>query len=328
MAYETGTATNLEDFLGKLDTFLVANGWTQDLLDNTNNEAAWHKNSVYISVGWNTGSSGEMSLHQATGYTGGQDPGDHPGDSGNGYNTAGTPSESAILSERCVNDIGNGPYPSYHFFEQDSGPMYVHVVLETSTDVFRHFGFGEIDKSGDWAGGEYCYGQYHSSTIAISSSSSLLLDGLYSNGSFPRRAATMRISGMAGQPVGSVWGQIWGTSAARPDDTATNAKVNIQGGFRAGPITEAFGWIKGTTTSGVIPGYPISLFYVDNSANFVYHLGYMADVRGVNIDSMAPADIVTIGGEDWVFFPTSQKTTVSSSNRSYNQGIMYRKELA
>lgn len=332
MAYETGAASDLEDLISKVDTFMVANGWTQDQLDTGANQAAWSKNSVFVSVAWaTTASTGEMSIHQATGYSGGNRPGTHTGDSGNGYNTGASPTEVNILTERGVQGIGNGPFPSYHIFEQDSGPAHVYVVVEISSEIFRHFGWGEADKTGDWSGGEFAYGSRHTVSSAVSNSNVCLLDGLFldTSGENERRAATMRISGMPNQPGGSVWGQVWGADGSTiPDDTASNAKINIQGGFRSGPIARALGWVKAGTTSGLIPGYPIALWWNDEVNDFVYFLGYMANVRGVNIETIAPGQEVVIGSDTWVFFPTAQKTLVTGSNRSYHQGLMYKKVTA
>ena len=331
MAYQTGSAVDLEDLLSKLFTFATANGWVQDQLDNSINQAALHKGTVFISMAWNTTSTtGEMSIHQATAYVGGNRPGTHTNDSGNGFNTSASPTQPQIITERCVFGILNGPYASYHFFEQDSGPAYLHVVVQVSSSVYRHFGFGNLVKTGDWTGGAYCYGHYQNSSSPIAQTNSALFDGLFSNLTNPRRAATIHVESLPNEPVASKWGQIWGQNdVTEPADEAGNAKMNIQGGFSGGPIAFAFGWLKAGTSSGLIPSYPIALYYVDDTVNnFVYFLGFMPDVRGVNIATIAPEQEVTIGADIWIFFPSSQQTSVVNNNRTFNQGIMYKKVTA
>src|SRR5688572_20057681 len=120
MAYQTGTASSLSDLMSQLNTFAVANGWTSDELDTASSprEMAIHKGSIYVSFAWTT-TPLHLSVHQALGYTGGNRAGTHPDDSGNGYNGPSTQTDVNILTERCVNNINNGPY-TYYFFENDA----------------------------------------------------------------------------------------------------------------------------------------------------------------------------------------------------------------
>lgn len=52
MAYETGIPTDQEDFIDKLQTFAVANGWTLDYNDQTRDQAGIHLNNVYVQFAW------------------------------------------------------------------------------------------------------------------------------------------------------------------------------------------------------------------------------------------------------------------------------------
>lgn len=327
MAYETGTATDLANLLGKLLTFATANGWTQDEFDTVNGKIAFHKNNIYISGRWNVATPLVLSIHQALGYTGGNEPGTHPNDSGNGYNTTSDHTNTLLDNERSVPNIGDGSFPSYYFFEDDN---YLHVVVEISSNVFRHLHFGEIDKYSDWTGGEYCCAQYQWVAGPIDFRNNCCFDGLFEDtgGDNKRRASTIHIEGMPNQDAASKWGQIWGyhdSAATIPDDTAGEAKISCQGGFRGGPIARMFAWIPSGSTSGMISMVQIGLWYVDISTSFVYLLGYLPDVRFLNIRNFAPKQEITIGSDVWVIFPLSEKTTSAGVNTTYYSGIAYKK---
>jgi len=65
------------------------------------------------------------------------------------------------------------------------------------------------------------------------------------------------------------------------------------------------------------------LYYDKPNTNF-YFLGFMPDIRGMNIGQFAPKDTVVIGSDTWQVFPSSQKTTAAVTNASKNQGIAYK----
>jgi len=334
MTYETGTASDLVDLLTKLSTFAVTThgGWTEGYLNTTNGWFELHKGSLSASFKYTkTGTPTVISVHQATAFVGtGTAPGAHTADSGNGFNTTTTGHTNANLEgERCVRDIGNGPFPAYYFFADDTDNDYIHVCVEVSTGTYRHFGFGILDKIGNnWVGGEYAYGHYQdagASSVAVDPNTQTLLDGLNASGD-ALRAATLRItSGLANQSPA-----VWGVSSALATanlltDTAGNVRRQIHGGYRSGMAARGFGNPIGNFSSGAIPLYSIAAFYRDPSNPRVYLLGYMPDVRGCNIRNFEPAQEVTIGTDVWKFFPLSIRTTALVTGRTQYSGIAYRK---
>ena len=336
MAYETGTATDIADLISKLSTFAVANGWTEDRRDSGNGIIGLSKNSVFVSGRWDPASHDMLSLHQANAIlpSSGTEPGDVASDSGNGYNTTSSHANTVLDDERHV-ELGPGPYPSYYFFENDSGPAYIHIVVETSTDSFVHFGFGEIDKVGDgWTGGEYVYGHNRGFTQWVSTGNTHLLSGVTdaTNPSLIAQNATIRISGFPNQPVGTVWGMVSGSArldARQGTDSAANARVGVQGGFQAGPFSSPWGVFPASKTSGLIPMYSIGLFYCNNDTeNHAYFLGWQADVRGVNIRGIAPKEEIVIGSDTWVIFPQTKRNTAASIDNSTYSGVAYKKVTA
>jgi len=343
MAYQTGSATDLGDLLTKLDTFLVANGYTQDDFDDgattpAEGFAAWHKGSVgsgmWISMKWVANAPNNLSLHQALGHTPSNDPGNHPNDSGNGYNAA-FGSDALLETERSINTIGDGPFVSYHFFEQDSGPGYVHVVVEIESEVFRHFGWGTLEKFNDWTGGEYCYGHWHdegTNSDALDANSHNLLDGLSAlTASTGKRNATIHAEGLPMQGVNEKWlhhsGGLSTTSATFVDTAGETMRISF-GGFRSGPVAFLLGNFQSDIATGHIPMYPLAIFVNDYVNDYVYFLGSVPDIRGIDITYFAPGQEITIGSDVWVVFPTARRTSDNVVNRTYFQGIAYKKVTA
>lgn len=336
MAFELGNALDLEDLLAKLDTFAtgLAAPWSTIYASNPQTTDGWfelNKGNLSFSAKFPVGAQGppqHMSVHHATGSTSSAAaPGAHTADSGNGY-TGGTTghTNANLLTERCVSQIGNGPFPSYRFFS-DVSPDYIHVVVETVTGTFRHFGFGGLERFGDnWVGSEYVYGSYIQQTTTTTPTApqhDTLLDGL---ATVDARSATIRIaSGLLNQSP-AVWGVSSAQASASLDnDTAGNVRRQIHGSFRAGMEPRGFGNMIGNTSSGVIAMYSIAAYYRDPSNPRVQLLGHMPDVRACNIKNLVAGDEITVGTDTWIAFPMSIKSSAAVLGRTRNSGIAYRK---
>lgn len=338
MTYETGTADDLEDLLTKLDVFAdtTHGGWTGGYASNPQTTDGWFelsKGSLSFSAKYPIVETPEhMSLHQATGFVGtGTAPGAHTADSGNGYNGGTTGHTNANLDdERCVQDIGNGPFTSYHFFADDVAPRdYIHCVVQPEPGLFRHFGFGTLEKFGNnWVGGEYVYGHRQDSSTSANPTSTnhtTLLDGRCGSG-LRLSAATMRIaSGLENQSpaVWSVAAEV--VSASLLNDTAGNVRRQLHGGYRAGMTARGFGQVIGQGSSGYVGFYPITAFHRDPNNARVQYLGHMSDVAAFNTRNFAAEEEIVIGSDTWVLFPMSSKTVANVVNRSLYSGIAYLK---
>lgn len=321
MAYETGTSTGVVDLLTKLFTFATANGWTQDQAVGSG-KAAMHRNNIYVSFRYDTSSPNNVGIYQALGYVGGNDPGNHTNDSGNGSVVGFTNANIAL--GRLVG-LGTSSFPAYYFFESDT---YLHVVVEVSTGSFRHFGFGTLVPYGDgWTGNEYAYGQVlqGANASAVNNTTTALLDGLATSALGAGFMGTVHVEGLPSQAGSSKWGVTWADRvSSQGTDRAGNARVFLQGGFRGGPISSSLSPIVATGSGGLGTMWPIQIWY--RTGTDVYLLGEMPDVRGVNVRYHAPAETMSIGGDDWMFFPTVQRDlTVSVNGASAAQGIAYKK---
>lgn len=345
MTYLTGTATDFIDLIGQLNTFATTThgGW-----------AAGYSPAVNVTNGWWEVSKGntsvsmkfavspqtpidDVSIHHATSFINTSTaPGKHTDDSGNGYNATDTGHTNTNLSsERNIHNLGDGPF-TFYFFADDTSPNdYIHCVVLSSDNGYRHFGWGDNLVHGsnknfgnNWVGGGYVYGHYQiagTSRTAIDILHSTLLDGLNAD-TRQLMSATIRItSGLANQGA-ATWANVTAATATG-SDTAAKIRQRVHGGFRAGMEARGFGTMKGSIATGWIPSYGISANYRDPSNDRVYLLGYLADVRALNIANFTDAQEVLIGTETWILFPMSIKTTAAVNFRSLNSGIMYRKVI-
>lgn len=336
MGYINESLSSLQDFVTKLDAFMVGEGWTQDQLDTGAGKWAIHRSaggfSLYLSARWDTSTPGNLGLYQALGYSGGSDPGNHTDDSGNGIVTG----TNATLATGRHAAITNSPL-QYWAFADD---YYVHVVVETATDTFLHLGIGALDKRGDWTGGEYCYGHRFvtgiATTPALRPGSTTLLDGLAADGSGSEPAnmdpycGTVHVEGFAGAATNQKWGVCMGGSgnlASFGTDRAAVQRAIIGGGFRGGPVAAQFGRFSASSVKGLQNLYPLAIFKQHDSDGSVLFLGTMKDVRGVSIEFWTPRDEVLIGSDTWVLFPTYKKYPGSGAVTSTSgyQGIAYKK---
>lgn len=326
MAYETGSTSGIEDLVTKLFTFatgLTTTPWTQDELDTgANNRATLHRGSCYVSFGWDA-TAASLGIAQSLGYTAGQPFYNHLNDSGNADSTP-----STLDSGRRVNFGSSGPGWTYYFFAGEGATPYIHVVVEVSSGLFRHFGFGNLVKLGTWTGGEYCYGHLWSTSDPDNVTyvqHSFGLDGVYTGSN---EGATMHVEGLPEQAGTEKWGQFCDRTSGGTD-RAGNARRVLSGGSRGGFWGRYLGWIRSSTLNAYKPLIPIPVALYDTAAapDTWRWLGHQPDVAIVNMASYTPKQEISVGaGETWVVFPWVRKQYLqASTDESWNAGIAYKK---
>lgn len=344
MGFINETVSGLEDFITKLNSFLVSDGWTSDELDTVNGEWGISRGTIFAQARWEKPvvASPSFGLYHSLGFINTATlPGNQTDDSGNG---AVSGSNATLITQRSV--FVGATAVQYWAFTPNSDPRYCHVVLQIDTiPRFVHFGFGLLDKIGDWTGGEYCYGFRQqtgfNNSVAILGGTTILLDGQSADGSFPQPnnmeeyCATVHAEGLPNQ-VGSPgkWGVCMGNQngANFGTDRAGEARSRFIGGARGSFLARSFGRFGATSTDGLHPMYPIACWYEDTSQGTVagatvdYLLGYQKDVRGINIANFVGGDVINIGGDDWYLFPTLLKFVSGAlTNTSGHQGWAYKR---
>jgi len=341
MAYQTGTATDITDLMSKLTTFAQANGFTQDYYNGTNRHLSLSRSvdNLYVSFCWAT--SGYIGIFQALNYEAAHDeePWDQDNDSGNGNSDF----DSFPDRGRQVSEIGNGPFTAYHFFAY-TDPYNILVVLEFSAGLFRHFGFGKIDKVATWTGGAWAAGHlwnpgisYAMYAVPTFNGHTILLDGWLSHNLTTYKTysdnagATLHCEGLPGQDASSKWGVCvnYNTDDAYLyNDRGSNPRVRISGGFRMGPSVAQFLAYLPDLANGYVPIAPIDLFYAraDGGADGFYYLGRLPNVGHIHLHGIDPAQEITVGADTWIAFPMVRKSNIGGINQeSENAGIIYKK---
>jgi hypothetical protein len=331
MAYEAGVPSSIEDLVTKLFTFATANGWTQDELDLTNNYGTLHytsgATSIYVSFRWDTSPSTDLAIYQSLGWTTSLQPHQQPNDSGNGDTT--TP----INAERRVTFLTPGPYTQYYFFSAETDPFYFYAVVEITSGVFRHFGFGALIKMGNWTGGEFAYGHVWSQNAAqiddpSGASHAFLLDCI---GGSSDIAGTVHIEGMPGQGGTERWGCTGSfTGGTAGTDTAGVTRRSLMGGSRGGFWGYYMLWFPYSTLNAYKPLVEIPVIWRDTSTapDTWQWLGVMPDVALINIRNLNAGDEITLGAETWKVFPWVRKQFLQNdTEETRNAGVAYRKQV-
>ncbi len=355
MGFKNETVTSISDFITKLDSTMSSHGWTSDHLDitttaGTGGEWAMTRSSgatnIRFAASWDSENSGiYLGLYQYSdqAYVIGDRPWGQDHDSGNGF--AGTTPDNSIKASRHVL-LAAAPIQYWMFEDAD----YTHVVVEVSSGNFQHFGWGMLDKFGDWVGGEYCYGQQNNLTgftnglMGGIDTISGLLDGHFNDGTALTSgteliAATIHAESLPNQTALGMWmisaggkttaseQSVFGSDRQSNDGiTADIARHMFIDGLRAGAPAEGFYRASsGTDVSGMNAMWEIAPRYYDDTSGHTYGpMGKMKDIRGLNITNWAGGDEMVQGGDTWVIFPLQVKFT-SGSGSSGNMGIAYKK---
>lgn len=181
MAYSTGTANSPTNLLQAIVTFLVANGWTQNMsqAEGTGWRAHLSKGGIYVNfraanneniAGIGTGYY--LCFYTGTGYNG-----------ASAWNAqAGAPVQSgtSTVTGAAMALVNAGPYLTYDFFTDASDN--VELVLERAAGIFVHLGWGQMEKAGSWTGGTVFHG---STSWAYASNTSAVVDGAAVTGKCP-----------------------------------------------------------------------------------------------------------------------------------------------
>lgn len=305
MAYQTGTATGPADLLSKLETFIAANGWTVGAA--TTGKVYYNAAvAVYCGVNWDTSN---VYLLGCTGY--------NAAAAWNAQTGAAT-----AVGQALSNDMA-GPYTAYHFFVTAN---YIHVVVEVSSGKYKHFVIGRLQKTGSYTGGDYYGAVYWNMTGGTitnypDSGSHLYLWDALGQGS---STGTVFRNGLHADIDGKTtnWMRFYGITLS------TNYAHGV---LRSSGIIDGLFDLGANSYNAITPLWPIPIT-VDRGSNQTSIAGVVEDMRIVNMQSLAPGQVMTIGSDEWLCFPVIQKTdtwNVSGSliPSSGYYGYAYRKVI-
>ena len=315
IAYQTGSATDVTDLLDKLRIFLLAQGWTVNgfvVITNGKRLSLLSPAGNYFELASDTSvvtganPSPYIKVCACRGYA-----------SGSAFNA-----QSGTSGETWANRL-TGPFTAYHFFVDSS---YAHIVIEITSGVFSHIQIGAINKFCTFTGGEYAaalnwymsgsgyqntpVSGYHNvpwenqnnSGNAKYSQFRADIDSVSDKWHGPHDSATYRFM--------SNTMQLWSQSTA-----GISRRI-----WSAGPSSY-------NQNTPLIPLYAIVVRASTNQSI----LGVAPDVRGINMKNYAPGATITIGSEQWLVFPWTQKSDAynvpadAAKVQSYYYGFAYRK---
>lgn len=186
MAFQTGTATDPNDLLQKLVTFITANGWTLDSSIANAGTAGWrahaHRSGVYVNMltlvgaqttpwagGWGASTvagTACLVMYLGSGYAG-----------ATAWNAqAGGPVANATTQVIGVGAaLSSGAVTSYHFFADATGDN-IAAVFEKTPGVFMFIGWGtgiKLTAGALTGGGQYFYGSSSGYGAGLTSANTL-----------------------------------------------------------------------------------------------------------------------------------------------------------
>jgi len=335
MSFETGTASGPEDLMDKLEAFILSVSPTFTI-DRAMSAASPFDLSVSDGDGLfcqisSFGDTDALYMAGSTGFDGsgwGFEPGSN------------TQAGGAKTSGHEVSEM-TGPYEAYFFymnFDPAIGAKYVHVVVETTAGVYRHFGFGTIDKVGSFVGGQYINGHFwqqgSQSDNPNTSGHRVAFDGIGTTGSTNRCHVHVPLDELNGWNGGlSSPAEKW--HVAGNQSTGNDAdgvhKGNIEWGGRQAWYLHPFFEIGGSSQfNGFKPLIPIPLFLRDFDPNpdEMYLLGYAPDVREISVEGLTPGQSLVIGGDTWDTFPVGRKYLVQDDTEGTGMwGRAYRRRV-
>lgn len=346
MPFATGTSNTLNDLFSQLRTFATGLGWTSDRFSNSAGEATGvqsgqlflSKGNLFTSFAHNQSLGGFVAHYHATGYDAGQaEPDDQPGALGGGPDGHPTSSwdtyNNTTTRNRFIREMGLGPFSYFFFGATDGvGEQYIHAVVEVTPGEYRHFGFGNMEKSWNWTGGEYVYSHPVSQNGNNPEHQQILFPSVTTTTGTARAAfgGSLRCTGLPGQPANSKYGTSndWSSFTTNNTDNDGDFLVFVHGSAPGGKIGSNFVNMPSGAGDGFLPLVPNAIFYRDitPTPNRDYLLGFQPDVRCMNMANFEPQDTFTVGADTWQVFPSVLKQNTNlSTEESENLGIAYRR---
>lgn len=316
MAYQTGTATNINDLLEKVAAFAVSLDW---VIDKTASGSLFlHNDKGFWSFYYNT-STKMLEIFANTGFT-------------NNAGAAGQPgSSSASGHKAATTGLTGGNYTAYYFF---GSAQYIHVVVEIAPNRFRHFGIGTLNKEGDYVGGEYAFGTYLYPNYEYTQNYSRAFGF---GGSSSNSQAVVRADGIAGNSRSPWYFFPYEFSGLYKNISANNKGKYLlalgnatlsQSQYNKHPDSYLLWFGKSNFGNAVIP-CPHSLIAPTIQNTFI-RLGTVPDRYECRMEGVIPKQIFEINGDKWMLIPAAQlderniNTIESGKDNSGVQGVAYR----
>lgn len=315
MAYETGTATDANDLLSKLRTFVAANGWSEDnygaRTSGSGNALQINKGGFYVTFRTDT-TSGTAS-----------DPGPFMGCYAHNTYSGGNGTESqAGASAFMMANAMSGPFTAYHFMSgTEKGSEFLHVIVETVAGLFKHFGTGTLVKMGAITNGQFahaCRWNYAVAAVDVADDSrhAVPFDSRESSG--VRAGPSLNVRADA-ESVSPRWLESSSATAARGIKCGVRSAAT--GSTAQGSNILMVNGASALTGRAML--FPCFL-YGERTGGLFNPLGYPPGIRWVNLTLLEPNTVLTIGSDQWKVFPVVRKNGSAGQPNSGTFGYAYK----
>lgn len=327
MSYQTGTAETLSDLLFKLSEFAIANGWTVDKFTPhvTTPELYLHNAGGFYSFGTLSGyysSVRSLIIYGNTGYSDSVAFNTQPGNSRQNQGFYNIVSYNGTHVTEMT-----GPFLTYDFFGTS---QYLHVVVQIGAARFRHFGIGQLNKEGDWSGGEYVFGTLRSQTSPSYPHNDQIWGVCAPGQSQSRYSAVVRAEGIAGQNQTPWW-----LGASKSDIAGATVRGAGHCGTSGSTLNQSHPdslqiYSSLSTFGQVLAPVPNSILAYGLDQVW-RRLGTLPDCAQCRMDGITPRTILKIAGEEWMIIPpTTYRANAANGPDSKNDdssgeaGVAYR----
>ena len=317
MAYQTGTATNVNDLLDILRVFALAQGWTVNLW--TTHDGTWQRLHLQIGTSYIN-----VASYQWTDYgrnhttTLSAEPGIAVvGSTGFSAGSAWDAQPGTFAYPALSNDMGVSAGMTYWLFA-GTGPDWIACVAEVAPGIYKHVYFGDLDKLCTFTGGSFAGAQYHYNYYIT------INDEAHPYHDFLADCATLRdaVGGLSHLRAdldgdASYW-YPFRYSGARLGRSPVRNDVSILDLVRW-PAALSPAALNGQTFL-----WPLWI-WVLRSTGYWAMLGSLPGIRMVRMATQQPQQILTLGSDDWMVFPAIQRNGAAGSPNSGLRGYAYRK---
>jgi hypothetical protein len=333
MAYQTGTATDVNDLLDKYRLFAAAQGWTVNrwVTVGAGRELCISKGSAYFNFrsyhnesmlvnGGTTANKYGICLNGSDGFNAGLAWDRQPGYPVRGSTSGGD--QAHVLFPLVIT---TGPFPAYHFFDMDGKTLFAEVEIVTGT--FLRFGCGSLDLYNPSApgGGRFCYatcGQH----VTNSTNSGSWLGESMDQSSQACEIVPFRGADYASNNSGNSFGSMVRAAFASFDNWAGSGRtVTTTGLTRAcqggGCHDRTLREFSPSSLNGVGVLLP-NIVSLNIGDEYLAPIGVVPGMRYMDMTRYLPGAEFTLGSDTWKVFPWYIKGGIG-----WNRGIAYKKVI-
>jgi hypothetical protein len=360
MGFVTGSATDVEDLLDQWFDFLLANGWVADInyttpgqspnfgvinrkVDAASPLGSDPKNQVNIHCGFSVNNA-VLQVGAATDNLFMVPMRDYGGSGDPGLNAIFGSNTLTISTQ--TNGVGwiytnfpTQPFEQHWFFADN---YYAYGVVEYASGFYRHFGLGQLNKTGKYFGGEFYYGSFIRQTasvidVPLSQQNNIGFDGHVFSAEAQAKVFGQDVDktgltdwkGRQSPESGWFTANFFVTTVDGDDSNGGDRGSMITQGPRRG-FHHPLYWTGQSSFNGHRPMYPQYAFTKFNATpDRVQLLGSLPDQRVMSMEQgLLPKDEFTIGADTWIVFPVTRKRPINvldDTEQSLSFGISYKK---